>query len=72
MNYQVNLGFDRLQQLLLTMRAGDQLRVDEAADRSGLTPGLCLAVLEGLTRAGLMSHEADDLFVRRHLDRIVF
>lgn len=68
--YTVNHGFDRLQDLLLDMRAGDELRVAEAANRSGLKPEICLAVLKGLTRAGLMSHEAGDLFVRRHLDPI--
>lgn len=66
----VNHGFDRLQTLLLDMRAGDELRVVEAADRTGLKPEICLAVLEGLTRAGLMSREAGDLFVRRHLDSV--
>lgn len=63
-------GFDRLQHLLLNMRAGDELRVGEAANQSGLRRETCLAVLEGLTRARLMSRESDDLFVRRHLDPI--
>ncbi len=66
----VNQGFDRLQRLLLNMRAGDELRVEEASHRSGLSHDMCLAVLEGLTRAGLMSREANDRFVRRHLDPI--
>ena len=66
----VNQGFDRLQRLLLDMHAGDELRAEEAANRSGLSRDMCVAVLEGLARVGLMSHEADDRFVRRHLDPI--
>lgn len=66
----MNTGFDRFQRLLLAMDAGDEVRVVEAADRTGLAPETCRAVLEGLARAGLMAHEAedDDCFVRRHLD----
>ena len=64
----VNEGFDRLQHRLLEMRAGDQLTPGEAARLSGLTENMCRAVLEGLTRAGLMSAESDGRFVRRHLD----
>ena len=61
-------GFDQLQRMLLAMRAGDELRVGEAANSTGLAPDTCRAVLEGLTRAGLMSNESNDRFVRRHLD----
>lgn len=61
-------GFDRLQRLLLAMHAGDELACDEAARLSGLNETTCRSVLEGLTRAGLMSHEPDGRFVRRSLD----
>ena len=64
----VNEGFDRLQRLLLAMHAGDEVRAAEAATLTGLTPETCRAVLEGLTRAGLMSHQTGDAFVRRTLD----
>lgn len=65
-------GFDRLQRLLLAMKAGDALRAAEAAQLSGLNEGLCRAVLEGLTRAGLMAHAQDDeRFIRRSLDAAV-
>jgi DNA-binding IclR family transcriptional regulator len=64
----VNQGFDRLQRLLLDMHTGDELRATEASERTGLSPEMCRAVLEGLTRAGLMSREPDDRFVRRTLD----
>jgi len=64
----VNEGFDRLQRLLLTMHSGDELLPTQASEFTGLSPEMCRAVLEGLTRAGLMSREADDRFVRRTLD----
>lgn len=68
MTVSVNDGFDRLQRRLLDMRVGDRLRPIDAAEESGLTPELCLAVLTGLERAGLMSRGDDDCFVRRTLD----
>ena len=61
-------GFGRLQDLLLAMRAGDELRPVDAARASGLTEHVCHRVLEGLTRAGLMSHEPDGRFIRRTFD----
>jgi DNA-binding IscR family transcriptional regulator len=61
-------GFDRLQRLLLDMRAGDQVRVAAVAETTGLSESICLAVLEGLERAGLMTRAAGDHFVRRTLD----
>jgi predicted transcriptional regulator len=61
-------GFDRLQTLLLGMRAGDVLLIDEAARVSGLSQDICRTALEALTRVGLMSHETDGRFVRRALD----
>jgi len=67
-NESLNDGLDRLQRILLEMQHGDELACDEAARRSGLNPDVCRTVLEGLTRAGLMSHESDDRFVRRTLD----
>ena len=60
-----NQGFDRLQRLLLAMHSGDQLLATEASELTGLSPETCRAVLEGLARAGLMSREQDDRFVRR-------
>jgi DNA-binding IclR family transcriptional regulator len=67
-NESLNDGLDRLQRVLLAMQHGDELACDEAARLSGLNPDVCRTVLEGLTRAGLMSHESDDRFVRRTLD----
>jgi hypothetical protein len=64
----VNDGFDRLQQLLLAMHIGDELGPGEAADETGLSPELCLAVFVGLERAGLMARRDNDRFVRRTLE----
>jgi hypothetical protein len=61
-------GFDRLQKVLLAMNAGDELTPADAAKLSGLTEGVCRAMFEGLTRAGLMSAEADGRFVRQTVD----
>jgi DNA-binding IclR family transcriptional regulator len=69
-NESLNDGLDRLQQILLDMRHGDELACAEAARRSGLNPAVCRTVLEGLARAGLMSHESNDRFVRRTLDAL--
>lgn len=67
-NESLNDGFDRLQRLLLAMRAGDEVDCSEAARLSGLSPQICRTVFEGLTRAGLMSHESNDRFVRRSMN----
>ncbi|HEX3703019.1 MAG TPA: hypothetical protein VHU82_06805 [Vicinamibacterales bacterium] len=64
-------GFDRLQQLLLDMRAGDNVHPAAVAEATGLSEAICLAVLEGLERAGLMVRGEGDLFVRRTLDLMV-
>jgi hypothetical protein len=64
----VSEGFDRLQQLLVDLRVGDEIRVSEAAHASGLSEHVCLAMLEGLQRAGLMAQADTDRFVRRQLD----
>lgn len=67
-SHHVDEGFDRLQQLLLAMRIGDEMRTGDAAHVTGLSENVCRAVFEGLTRAGLMTHAEDDRFVRRSLD----
>jgi len=56
--------FDRLQDLLLRMHVGEQLRPDEAAQKTGLPEDTCRAVLRGLERAGLMTLGHDEHFVR--------
>lgn len=64
----VHDGFDRFQELLLAMRAGDELRASDAARLTGLSQDVCRSVLDGLKRAGLMTHQGDDRFVRKTLD----
>ncbi len=61
-------GFDRLQTLLLNMRVGDALCVDEAVRASGLSEDTCRTALEALERVGLMNRDTDRRFVRRPLD----
>jgi len=64
----VHAGFDRFQELLLAMRVGDELRASDAARLTGLSHDVCRSVLEGLKRAGLMTHQGDDRFIRKTLD----
>ena len=66
--FTTNDRFDRLQQLLLRMHVGEQLRPADAADQTGLDEQTCRAVLRGLERAGLMTLGHDDHFVRRRLE----
>jgi len=64
----VNEGFDRLQRRLLDMQVGDILRPADAAEETGLPAETCLAVLAGLEKAGLMTRNGADRFVRRRLE----
>lgn len=63
-------GFDRLQDLLLAMRAGDVLHLGDAARVSGLSEDTCLTALEALEQVGLMSRETDGRFIRRTLETV--
>jgi hypothetical protein len=60
-------GFERLQVMLLAMRAGDAVRIGEAAAVSGLSEDICRTALEALAQIGLMTYERDGRFVRRTL-----
>ena len=64
----VQEGFDRLQRLLFDMLPGDDFRPKDAAQISGLDEDVCRTVFEGLERAGMMTHERGDRFVRKTLD----
>jgi hypothetical protein len=66
----VNQGFDRLQRYLLAMEVGDQVTPEDASEVTGLAEHICLAVFEGLARAGLMSPQQDGHFIRRSLDSL--
>lgn len=63
-------GFERLQRLLLAMRAGDDLKPADAARVSGLSERVCQSVLERLARAGLMAPASDGRYVRRTHDPV--
>ena len=63
----VDAGLDKLQELLLGMSEGDEISVPHAAEASGLAADQCEAVLEALTRAGLMMRLHGDAYIRRHL-----
>jgi hypothetical protein len=60
-------GFERLQAMLLAMRAGDGVRIAEAVAVSGLSEGVCRKALEALARIGLMTCEQDGRYVRQTL-----
>ena len=64
----VQEGFDRLQRLLFDMVPGDEFRPKDAACLCGLGEDVCRSVFEGLERAGMMTHERGDRFVRKTLD----
>jgi hypothetical protein len=63
----VDAGLDKLQNLLLEMAEGDEISVRRAVDASGLAATHCAAVLETLTRAGLMMRLQGDAYIRRRL-----
>lgn len=60
-------GLDKLQAVLLVMAEGDELSLPDAMKVSGLDAAHCEAVLDALTRAGLMSRTSADAYVRCHL-----
>ena len=64
----VQEGFDRFQRLLFDMRTGDEFRPKDAARICGLSEDVCRTVFEGLERAGMMTKERGDRFVRKTLD----
>jgi hypothetical protein len=63
----LDAGLDKLQNQLLAMSEGDEISVPHAMKISGLEADQCEAVLEALTRAGLMLRLQGDAYVRRRL-----
>jgi hypothetical protein len=63
----LDAGLDKLQELLLAMTEGDEVSVPHAMKISGLPSDHCAAVLDALTRAGLMMRLQGDAYVRRHI-----
>jgi len=66
-SFVVDEGLDKLQELLLAMAAGDEISVPRAVEISGLQAAHCEAVLDALTRIGLMDQLDDGSYARRHL-----
>ena len=63
----VDVGLDKLQELLLAMEEGDEISLPHAVAISGLEGAHCEAVLDALVRAGLMMRSPGDAYVRTHL-----
>jgi hypothetical protein len=63
----VDVGLDKLQDLLLAMQEGDEIRLPYATAISGLEGAQCEAVLDALVRAGLMMRSHGDAYVRTRL-----
>jgi predicted transcriptional regulator of viral defense system len=64
----IDPGLDKLQELLLGMVPGDEISVARAVEVSGLDEAQCDAVLDALTRAGLMIRLQPGDYVRCQLD----
>ena len=63
----LDAGLDKLQEWLLETEEGDQVSVPHAMKVSGLQADQCEAVLDALTRAGLMTRLPGDGYVRRRV-----
>jgi hypothetical protein len=63
----MDVGLDKLQDLLLAMEEGDEVSVLQAMAISGLESAHCEAVLDALVRAGLMMRLQGDAYVRTRL-----
>jgi hypothetical protein len=63
----VDVGLDKLQDLLLAMEEGDEVTLPHAIAISGLEAAHCEVVLDALVRAGLMMRLHGDAYVRTHL-----
>jgi hypothetical protein len=57
--------FNRFQEFILGLRAGDAVQIEDLAQTTGLSEGLCRRSLEALAAVGVMSNEYDGRFVRR-------
>jgi predicted transcriptional regulator of viral defense system len=64
----IDAGLDKLQELLLGMVPGDEITVARAVEVSGLDDTQCDAVLDALTRAGLMTRAQPGEYVRCQLE----
>ena len=60
-------GWDRLNDILLTIKPGDTITPDDLVAQTGLSPEMVRTVLEALTRAELFEKSETGVFVRRSL-----
>lgn len=61
----VEARFNRFQEFILGLRAGDAVQIEDLARTTGLSEGLCRRSLEALAAVGVMSNEYDGRFIRR-------
>jgi DNA-binding GntR family transcriptional regulator len=60
-------GWDRLNDILLNIKAGDVIVPDDLVEQTGLSPEMIRTVLEALTRAELFERTENGIFIRRSL-----
>ena len=62
-------GWDRLQAILLRLKPGETITMDQIVADTELTPETVRMILEGLAKAGLFERRSETAFVRRSLFR---
>jgi hypothetical protein len=60
-------SWDRLNDILLNVKAGDTIAPDDLVTQTGLSPEMVRTVLEALTRAELFERTETGIFIRRSL-----
>jgi hypothetical protein len=61
------VGWNRLENTLITIKPGETITVDSLATESGLLPETVEIVLNALTKAELFERKDGNVFVRRRL-----
>jgi len=56
--------WDRLQDVLATVKRGQKVTVDRIVDETGLSAEAARMVLDGLAKAGLFRRRSENVFVR--------
>ena len=62
-------AWDRLQAILLSLKPGETITVDQIVADTELTPETVRMILDGLAKAGLFERRGESAFVRRSLFR---
>jgi DNA-binding GntR family transcriptional regulator len=60
-------GWDRLHDILLNIKPGDEITPNDLVDQTGLSPEMVRTVLEALTRAELFEKNETGVYIRRSL-----